>query len=196
MPNAKESKPPIKKVNLLAISRSPDVCRTSVHLEWDWDTRIEWLVFGEASLHSNERRDGQWTLEARMGLRATDCEHDTAFALRLPLIGVEFECADHHTFRFHGWVDPNSGPDERGKFGKFHVPPPGYAPHKHPEAKMCPGVYIEKTGPWCKWNDKKPHVIVPDGFYVPPFDPDLFALVAGKKVSIVMGKAPDKRDEE
>ena len=185
---------PVKETDLLPISRGTDKCISYVTLDWgNYDDRITWLKFGEASLRTNDRRDGRWNLEARMGLGATDPEHDTAFALRLPLIGVEFEWADHHQFRFHGFVDPSAG---EGRHPTFHVPLPGYNPTKHPEAETCNGVYDEKKGQYCKWNDKKKHIIVPEGFYVPPFDAELYKLVAGKKVEIVMGKKHGKEDED
>lgn len=171
---------PVKETDLLHISRGTDKCRSHVLLEWDWETRIIWLTFGEASLRTGDRRDGRWNLEARMGHGATDFEHDTAFALRLPLIGVEFEWADHHTFRFHGYVDPSLDPN----FPNFHVPSPGYDPTKHANAERCSG------GKDCKWGGAE-HIIVPEGLYVPPFNPHLYKLVAGKRVDIVLGKAPD-----
>jgi hypothetical protein len=164
------------------------MCQSYVQLEWDWETRIAWLKFGEATLrHPSDRRDGRWNLEARMGLGATDPEHDTAFALRLPLIGVEFEWADHHQFRFHAFVDPSLDPND--EHNGFHVPLPGYDPTKHPNAHQCNG----KRN--CKWGDGEPHVIVPEGFYVPPYLGSLYKLVAGKRVEIILGKAPE-RDED
>jgi hypothetical protein len=96
---------PVKETDLLSISRGTDKCRSYVSLEWDWETRVTWLKFGEATLRKKgEKHDGRWDLEARMGLGATDFEHDTAYALRLPLVGVEFEWADHHQFRFRAFV--------------------------------------------------------------------------------------------
>ena len=185
---------PVKETNLLHISRGIEMCRSYVQLDWDWQTRITWLTFGEATLRTNDRRDGKWNLEARMGHDACDFEHDTAFALRMPLIGVEFEWADHHMFRFHGFVDPSLDLDDR--HNGFNVPAPGYDPTKHPEAHMCEGIYDEKKKLYCKWNSGKPHVIVPEGFYVPPSNPELYKHVAGKRVEIMLGKAPDKDEEE
>lgn len=184
---------PVKATDLLHISRGTDKCRSYVTLDWDWQTRITWLTFGEATLHTNDRRDGKWVLEARMGQGACDFEHDTAYALRMPLIGVEFEWADHHMFWFHGFVQP--GLDLKDRHNGFHVPTPGYDPTKHPKAHMCSGIYDEEKELYCKWNDKKPHVIVPEGFYVPPYDVELYKHVAGKRVEISLGKSPDEEDE-
>lgn len=188
---ARLAKCPIKETNLLSISRGTDKCRSCVEIEWDWETRVTWLRFGEATLRTNDRRDGKWNLEARMGHGATDPEHDSAFVLRLPLIGVEFEWADWHMFRFHGYVDPSLDPND--KHNGFHVPRPGYDPTKHPKAEKCSGKYDGKKN-YCKWGDGEEHIIVPEGFYVPPLDAELYKLVAGKRVTLIMGKAPD--DEE
>ena len=190
---AREDACPVKETDLLSLSRGTDKSRSYVYLEWDWETRIKWLTFGQATLRTNDRRDGRWTLEARMGHGATDGEHDTAIVLRLPLIGVEFEWADHHQFRFHGYVEP--GLDAKDRSNGFHVPRPGYDPTKHPKAEMCNGKYDGKKN-WCKWGDGKKHVIVPEGFYVPPFDPELYKLVAGKRVQLLLGLAPDKGEDD
>jgi len=104
---------------------------------------------------------------------------------------VEFRWADHHQFHFQGFVDPSAG---EGRHPTFHVPLPGYDPTKHPEAETCNGIYDGKKN-WCKWGDKKKHVIIPEGFYVPPFEPELFKLVAGQRVEIVLGRSLGKEDE-
>lgn len=176
---------PVKETDLLSISRGTDKCRSYVSLEWDWETRVTWLKFGEATLRKKgEKHDGRWDLEARMGLGATDFEHDTAYALRLPLVGVEFEWADHHQFRFRAFVDATMDP--KPTRNGFHVPLPGYNPTKHPDAKMCSGKYDGKKS-WCKWGDGEAHVIIPEGFYVPPFNAELYKLVSGKRVELILG---------
>lgn len=175
---------PLKRTNLLDITRDPKKCRTYVELELPRrDSPILWLVFGEASLrpeHRDGRRDGRWHLEARFDYGVTDGEHDSIYAVRLPLVGVEFERCDHHLFRFHGWVEPNL--DVANRHNGFHVPRPGYDPRKDPKTFKC----TEKR---CLGDQPSPHLIVPDGFYVPPFDPELYKLVAGKRVEIAMGNA-------
>lgn len=193
MSKPEKPKPPVEKVDLLPISRGVDKCLSYVNLEWDWETRFTWLVFGEGTLRTlSDRRDGRWSLEARMGFGITDPEHSTCIALRLPLVGVEFEWADHHQFRFHGYVDPTLDLDDHSS--GFHVPPPGYDPRNEKGTHECSGVYDEKKRLYCKWNDKKVHVVVPEGFYVPKFNPALYKLVSGKRVEIIMGKSIDKTD--
>jgi hypothetical protein len=188
-PKPDKPKPP-EKIDLLDISRGTDKCRSYVELEMDRETRVSWLVFGEATLRTaSDRKDGKWDLEARMGHNIADCDHSTCIALRLPLIGVEFEWADHHQFHFHGYVDPTIDPEDR--HCGFHVPPPGYDPRKEPDAYECSGRYDEKKKEYCKWNHGKKHFIVPEGFYVPPFNPSLYKLVSGKRVRILLGKSRD-----
>ncbi len=67
---------------------------------------------------------------------------------------------------------------------------PGYDPTRHPKATICG----EKKP--CCWRDGEPHVIVPEGFYVPPVDIELYQLVSGKEVEIVLGAAIDHPEVE
>jgi len=174
---------PVKETNLSNISRNAKKVRTYVQLDWDWETRITWLTFGELCLRTNDRRDGRWELGARFAYGATDFEHDSIWACKVPLIGVEFEWADSHSFRFHGFVDPSL--DVTDRHNGFYVPKPGYDPRKHPKTAEC-------KDQRCKGDKPFPHLIVPEGFYVPPFDPELYKLVAGKRVEIIAGKARDE----
>ncbi len=98
----------------------------------------------------------------------TDPEHDSAYALSLPLVGVEFGDISYHTAEFSGWVD---NCDPHG----FHVPDPGYNPLQDK------GVVICKVYPDCK---RKPHKVVPEGFFVPPVNPTLYQKVRGMRVTI------------
>lgn len=174
---------PVKKTDLTKISRNTKKCRTSVQLDWDWETRVEWLIFGECSLRTGDRRDGKWELGARFTYGVTDFEHDSIWACKLPLIGVEFRFADKHSFLFQGFVDPTIDVNDRRP--AFHVPRPGYDPRTDPGAHECK----EKA---CRGDKPFPHLIVPEGFYVPPFDAELYKLVAGKRVEITAGRSPDK----
>jgi len=82
---------------------------------------------------------------------------------------------DNHMHRFHAWIDP----DSRGiRQPDFHVPTPGYDLRTHPKTCVC-------KDSACK--GEKRHFVVPPGFYVPPFDPELYKLVGGKRVEIIMG---------
>jgi hypothetical protein len=174
---------PVKETDLTKITRNADKYRTWVSLEWDWETRITWLVFGECSLRTNDRRDGRWELGARFTYGVTDFEHDNIWACKLPLVGVQFEWAESHGFRFFGYVDPTLDVEDR--HNGFYVPKPGYDPRKESKVFECKDQRCKGDKPW-------PHLIVPEGFYVPPFDPELYKLVAGKRVEIIAGKAHDE----
>lgn len=150
---------------------------TTVTLHLTWNTRIHWLIFGEGNF---QRHDGttSWSLKSYLIDGATDVEHDSAYALRLPLIGVTFNSLHYHTATFDAWVDPNNPED-------FSVPLPDYNPLTMEGAEKCPDCSSEEE-----------HIIVPDGFYVPPFDKALFEAVKGKRLTIDIGPVLPEQDDE
>lgn len=160
--------------DLRGITRDSKRCRTTVLIQLGLD-KVKWLVFGQAQLRNDTRRDGSFQLSARMIEGVTDFEHDSAYALQLPLIGVAFDSLVVHYHETHlaGWIHPD---DQDG----FRVPGPGYDPRKHKESRICK----EKT---CLGDHPKGHVIVPEDFFVPPHDLDLYRRVRGKRVEIVIG---------
>lgn len=163
----------IQLTDLTKLSRRPSRCSTTVEFV-EGNNRRPWLVFGEGHLRQrNDRHDGRWWVHAYLG-NATDFEHDTASLLRLPLIGVNIDGVSYHETKLTAWVDP--GEDPTGDFSDFHVPRPGYNPLKHKDTVKCTT---------CKGRDQ--HVIVPEGFYVPPFDADLYQAVKGRRVQITFG---------
>jgi hypothetical protein len=173
---------PVKKTDLTHLTCDPrEPRRTWVSLEWDFDTRIEWLIFGPASMHSqSDRRDGdRWRLEGSMARGVTDFEHSTALAVRLPLVGLQLGFVSHGQVRYTAFVDSSSMVYDPAdpKHSEFHVPSPGYDPRKHKDTYKCD----------TKGCSDKGHLIIPEGFYVPPFNLELFQHVRGKKVEIVMG---------
>lgn len=137
--------------------------------------RREWFTAGRADLRQEAM--GGTELLIRYAGGVTDFEHDLAFALRLPLIGLKFETCYNGAVEFSAWVDPRN---ERG----FRVPAVPVDPAALPGTVMCDN---EQCG--------NPHPIVPEGWYAPPHDPALFAQVAGRRVKIVM-YAPDPKDDE
>lgn len=164
--------------DLRGITRGSKRCLTVVTIYLDWVKKVEWLRFGQAQIRrQGERSPGCFCLEARMTAGVTDFEHDSAYALRLPLVGAQFSelFVAYHTIHLVAWVDPN---DDHGDY--FRVPFPGYDPTKHEKAYRC-------KDNRCLEDYPKGHVIVPEGFYVPPFDPDLYAVVRGKKIEITIG---------
>ncbi len=176
-------KPP--ETDLRSISRDAKRCVADVILYPDWDrsNAFRWLILGSTNLI--RERDGGWRLEARFNEGVTDFEHDPVIICRLPLIGLqmnEMGVYNHH-INFTAWINPND-PEA------FHVPGPGYDPRKEEGAHLC------KSKDCLKGNGGKSHMIVPEGFFVPPFDVDLYTMVRGKKVEIRIGPVFENRDEE
>lgn len=173
----------VTETDLREITRNPELCLTEVWIQTSWDTqsRIKWLICGQSKLiPQRDHRDGRWRLEAYLPDGVTDFEHDSGYAFKLPLIGVEFEMVDYHQATFHGWVDPNDQDD-------FRVPRPGYNPMKHPQAKKC------KPSEYCPGG----HMIVPEGFWAgPPTDIELWKAVQGKKVQIYISPVYPPEENE
>ena len=176
-----EVRPPLRgmppKTDLRSITRDSERCLTTVILHADWETRVTWLEFGQASLHRQKesRHDGRWRLEAYLTEGVTDFEHDSAYALKLPLIGLQLNdlAVHYHSTHLVAWVDPEDSDN-------FRVPDPGYNPAKHKDAYVCK----DKR---CLDERKKGHIIIPEGFYVPPVNQELYKLVRGKRVEIRIG---------
>lgn len=157
----------INSLDLRSITRDSDKLRSTVMLHVDWDVRIKWLMFGEANMRCFNSKK-QWLLSAYLNNGTTDFEHDSAYAFRLPLIGVQFDDVNHQVTSFTAWIDSNNPSD-------FGIPSSGYDPTKQEGSFICKDCKDEQ------------HVIVPEGFYIPPFDQNLFDLVKGKQVEIVIG---------
>ena len=173
--------PPLKllETDLRSITRDSDRVVTRVFFERTHNqSEFTWLIFGQTQVRtSRDRPDGRWRLDARMGNGATDFEHDSAYAISLPLVGLQFLRVDYHQTELVAWVDPNCGQTQTD----FHVPRPGYNPMIHKDAYLC------------KEKKCQRHPIVPEGLWTPPFDPELYKLVRGKKVVIHIGPViPEK----
>lgn len=170
----------ILETDLRGISRRSDKCMTTVHVHGrdPWET-TRWIVAGEGKLRLDMDPP---ELQVYLPAGVTDFEHDSGYALRLPLIGVKFEGVRYHRTRVSAYVAPHS-PDG------FAVPWPGYNPMKHPDAFICG----EGTTGYDECR-KNPHPIVPEGFYVPPTDLDLYREVEGRRVTICFSVTDE--DEE
>lgn len=156
----------IEEVDLSSITRDSDKVYTKVLLARsrdDWEIR-KWLRFGQAQLRMEEH--SCW-ISAYLASGVTDFEHDSAYALKLPLIGVKYKYTMWHDSHFEAWIDPNSEDD-------FRIPPVGYNPMAREDIHICE-------------NCEKPHIIVPEGCYLPPVNKNLFEKVKGRRVEIVIG---------
>jgi hypothetical protein len=160
-------------VDLRSITREADRIRTKVVLLDRFSSeRTPWLLFGSCQVRFFENKHSWW-LSAYMTSGVTDFEHDSAYALRLPLIGMTFDGVEYGSTLLRAWVDPEGTDD-------FCVPTSSeYDPTKHPDATTC---NYDRCA-------EDPHIIVPEGFYVPPFDRQLFERVRGRKVEIRIGPA-------
>lgn len=168
----------LQETDLRGISRDSDTCRTTVTVDMGYDENgreklVKWIVAGQGQLDKldGHRRVQRWWLRSYLD-NATDFEHDSAYAFRLPLLAVEFKAVWWHQVHFNALINPNE-PDD------FHVPLPGYNPLEHPKTEQCPEE---------RCQGEHAHLIVPEGMYVPPFEPELFKLVAGRPVEIVIGQ--------
>jgi hypothetical protein len=158
----------IELTDLRAITRNSDRVRGVVILKSRLSEPITWLVFGEGNLDK-----GHWddftthTLTVRMTAGVTDREGDSAYAIQLPLIGMSSpEVIDGLTVA-RGWIDPNRSSD-------FRVPRPGYDPTKLPLARV-------------DQRESEPTIVVPDEYWLPPFDMPLFKAVRGLPVELRFG---------
>ena len=104
-----------------------------------------------------------WDAESK--LEVYDFEHDLCKAFTLPLLGVTFKGSYWSRILFAAAIDPTR-PDS------FRVPAPGYDPGKT-HGKPCETC-----------SGEEPHLMVPEGFYLPDHDPELFAAVVGSQVEI------------
>lgn len=157
------------------LSRNADKIETTVVLWTDYERSV-WIRFGEIVLRERDSHNhrGIWRLGAYLQ-NATDFEHDSAWLLKFELVGVEFTSIDYGQIRFQGYVKADDEDD-------FRVGNADYNPLA--KAKSCKGTQKE----YCRLGEPhEPHVIVLEGFYVPPPNPDLFNIVRGRRVEIVTG---------
>lgn len=123
-----------------------------------------WIKCHSLSIRSpTSYRNLWWDAEARLD-SVYDPEHDLCKAFTLPLLGVTFKGAYWGRILFAAAVDPTR-PDD------FLVPAADYNPGK-------------THGKPCEQCEGDAHLMVPEGFYVPDHDPELFSKVVGAQVEI------------
>ena len=162
---------PIEEIDLRGISRYSENLKCTVYIREPESWRDEpWIHLGQVSFRNIGK--GKADLIARMD--ATDFEHDSAYVIVLPIIGLRLDEVYYHQTILEGWICPEDGPDN------FHVPSSSdYDPTKLPDAYICEDERCNR------------HPIVPEGYYVPPFDEKLFNRVRGCRVKIYLGPAKD-----
>lgn len=164
----------IRPVDLTNITRNSNASLTEVFIHDSiYGKSFPWLKLGESSLEKN--RAGSFRLKAYLTAGVTDAEHSSAYALILPLIGVDFDDMYIYNNITHliGWVDSTD-------IDTFCVPLEGYNPMELPEASVCKDKACVKENP-------SSHIIVPEGYYTPHSNRILFNQVKGHKVSIRIG---------
>lgn len=166
------------------LSRNADKILTTVILYTDHE-RSEWIKLGEISLRERGNNfNGIWSLGAYLS-NATDFEHDSAHLMKIELVGVTFTAVEYGQTRFEGFIRGDAEDD-------FRVGGPDYNPLTLKGAHICKGTRKDR----CKWADGKPHPIVPEGFYVPPANVELFNIVRGRRIEVITGPVKSKEEEE
>jgi len=158
-------------IDLRPITRESGRYQTVVRLYRDQFYSKRWIIFGQGRLIKVSRAGiSQWICDAYLTEGVTDFEHDSAYAISIPLVGVEFQGIYYGCSEFSAIINAQS-PDG------FNVPCTGYDPMSLPNARTC-------TSGRC---EDDPHIIVPEGHYIPPHNADLFKQVGGRFVQITFG---------
>jgi hypothetical protein len=140
------------------LSRCSDRVLTTISLYTDYE-RSPWIKLGEIQLREQDNRHrGAWTLSAYL-LNATDFEHDSAYLLKMELVGVTFTAVEYGQTRFEGFIRPD------------------YNPLRLKGTTQCKR---------CRRGGKT-HPMVPEGHYVPPINTELFNIVRGRRIEVVTG---------
>jgi len=156
--------------DLRSISRDADKVYTQVFVIPDKYSRhkLLWIWAGQGIMDPPNKDTGIYSLRAYLGRGATDFEHDSAYALKLDLYGVQLKHVMYHTTILSAFIPPDIELDD------FRVPLPGYDPFvKDP--------YI------CKECPEEEHPIVPEDCYVPKGDATQWKILRGKRVEIHFG---------
>lgn len=170
----------IPRTDLRSITRSSDKIVTVIELVDRYDRRRHtWILCGSVNLRTNDRRPGDVELTCYLTAGVTDFEHDSAYAFQLPLIGWTFDSIYYSAVSFTAWVHP-----EIDRMLGFRVPGPGYNPMEDDDIYEC------KDGSCAE----DPHLMVPEGLYIAPHNPELYEKVKGKKVRITIRPAWDKEE--
>ncbi len=158
--------PPL--LDFTSISRGADKAGTAVSVYMGYE-RSEWMKLGLFQLVPKDRQHsrGVWLFEALID-NATDYSHSAARLIRMDLVGVEMSMHLYGQTIIEGFVG--------GDVESFRVPPADYDPRFHPKATRC-------NEPDCTRGGTD-HVIVPEGFYVPPVNEELLKIVVGRRIEI------------
>jgi hypothetical protein len=111
-----------------------------------------------------------YTLHAYVSNNVTDVEHDTPCAFQIPLIGLRLSGIIAGSVTIEAFIEPlNYG--QAFENDDFRVPKKGWDQMK----EAIP----------CSWeNCKGKHLVVPEGYYIPPHNRELHQEFSGRKITI------------
>jgi hypothetical protein len=173
----------IPHTDLRSVTRGADTSRTTIEIvdRYDMGLRHKWITCGWVNIRTDDRRPGDVELICYLTAGVTDFEHSSAYAFQLPLIGWTFHDIDYNAVSFYAWVSPAMDP-MRG----FRVPGPGYNPMEREDACLC------EEGECAK----EPHIVVEEGFFIAPDNPELYKLVKGQRVRVTIRPVYEHEKEE
>ena len=171
----------LKPLDLTSLTRDSDKVFTHVQLE-DFNLREaltttdgegdktshNWLEFGQGGIQVNDRT-GVALLGGRMRDGVTDFEHDSCYVVYIKLVGVTWKFMECNVSYFDAHITPD--PSE------IRIYDPSFKPE-------------ETEGAWQCEDCEDHHWMLPDGHFTPETS-DLCRLVAGKRVTIIMGPRCD-----
>ena len=144
--------------------------------KWEYRSHFEWLRFSQCSIRRFERHDREvWQVSSYL-LNATDFEHDPARVLSFEVVGLKYTGTDYGRTSVSAWIKSDSVED-------FRVPPPDYNPLTHKDVEKCKGKRYCKRG--------EPHLILPEGFYLPKPNVELFEQVRGSFIELTTGQVDE-----
>jgi hypothetical protein len=155
-------------IDLKNISRSIDKIVTEITIGRDYDRQEQVKIsLGEISLTEGDNRSrGQWSLRAYWDGGMTDPEHDSAYILWLPLVGLQLDMIHYGQTILKGFVGGGDSSD-------FRVPGPDFKIKRLEAAEKCTQ---------CRGKDK--HLMLPEGLWLPEENPELLSKLAGRVVEI------------
>jgi len=172
----------IEHIDLTGVTRDADDFYCQIMIDTGnysgGGSRKPWITCGRIKLQFPDSRGARPAiLSARAGYGITDFEHDSAYIFQIPVVGFEVSFVENGMVYAECVI--GGEPDD------LRVPTKaGYDPTKLEGADVC-------TSESCK----KPHGIVPEGYYAgPPTSEEIWRSLVSRKLEIVFG--PKSKDKE
>lgn len=161
-------------------TRDAETCTTVISVYDPEDMRHNpWLLFGQLNIREPQGRDHQYNRLCVYLKDTTDFEHDSAYLITIPFIGLRFGALPvrYHIVTLTAWIAPEIGEPQPD----FAVPDHNY----NPDAYRVP-CELER----CVKED--PHKI--SEHYHAPYNKTLHNLVRGRSVEISFGPAAEMKE--